>query len=345
MGIPAVIEKTMDSSARQLADKELAGKRRELEPTPYFVDLSQHPWASQRPAYWVYIYNTVDRKFERTRPPHFPNIVIPPCPKEQRYILAMRVPAVMNTRDERKDTFEIVINADYGARFAADLVNPQNLTAEMWSRVDPKAPHAYINADGGDDLGRRGVFWTTKVYCENCNALVTVIATDIEMRIESIPGEGSRPVEYCVKCHKPFHAKPGDDELRKSSELVRAFCQSRIEACGRIAADPRSPEIIGPEDHWCADHLQVSPQWHTHMAVPSICEDCGGPLKGDPMFHKNDELGVICVRHGQEGWKKAVASGVKRYEEVPEEFVWREVAGGEEAPIKRGPGRPPKIQD
>jgi hypothetical protein len=258
------------------------------------------------------------------------------CPKDEKYVLAMRIPAVLSWRDERKDTFEIVINAEYGERFATDLINPQNLTADMWSRVDPKAPHAYINADGGDDLGRRGVFWTSRVYCENCSAPIKFIATDIETRAS---------VEYCAKCHEPFRAKPGDDELRKSGELVRSFCQSRVEACGRIAADPRSPEIIGPEDHWCAEHLQVSPTWHTHMAVPSICEDCGGPIKGDPMFHKNDELGVICVRKGQEGWKKAVSSGVKRYEEVPEEYLWREAGTEAETPVKRGPGRPPKTSE
>ncbi len=328
MGTQAIIDKVVDPAGRQFVDRELAEKKRGIEAGIPFIDMRMDPLASQPQDHWVYVFNTVDRQFERTRS-QFQRIIIQACPKDQRYILAMPpIPALLTTRDERKDTFEAIIVGQYGERFAADLINPQNLTTDMWARVDPKAPHAYINADGGDDLGRRGVFWTTKVYCENCNAPVSHERTDIEMK-------GS--VRHCARCHEPFRPKPGEDELRKSNELVRAFCQSRIEACGRIASDPRSAEVIGPEDHWCADHLQVSPVWHTHMAVPSICEDCGGPIKGDPMFHKNEDLGVICVRHGQEGWKKAVSSGVKRYEEVPEEFVWR----AEEADKPRR-GRPPK---
>jgi hypothetical protein len=335
-GIPAIIDKTVDPAGRQFVDRELAGKRREIEAGIPFVDMRQDPLASQPQDHWVYVFNTVDRKFERSRSGFGP-IFIQPCPKDRRYVLGMApIPALLTTRDERKDTFEAILVGQYGERFAADLVNPQNLTIDMWARVDPKAPHAYINADGGDDLGRRGVFWTTKVYCEHCSAPIRYDRIDIEVKAS---------VRYCARCHEPFSPKPGDDELRKSNELLRAFCQSRVEACGRIAADPRSPEVIGPEDHWCADYLQVSPPWHTHMSVPAICEDCGGPIKGDPMFHKNDDLGVICVRHGQEGWKKAVSSGVKKREDVPPEFIWWEAESGADAPVKRGPGRPPKNQE
>ena len=71
-------------------------------------------------------------------------------------------------------------------------------------------------------------------------------------------------------------------------------------------------------------------EYHKTMAATKVCPNCGESIKSGVAYHKNVELGIICVLD----WRKCVDAGVKSKADVPDTLRWW---SDEE---KRGPGRP-----
>jgi len=109
------------------------------------------------PAYWIYIYNIAPIEHIRHRPPQYSAIRISACPPDKEYIRALPIPDVVNHKWPNPDTGQLTYYGERAERFATDLINPSNLSNDMWAEVNPE--NQWI--DGGtDDLSKRGVFWS-----------------------------------------------------------------------------------------------------------------------------------------------------------------------------------------
>src|SRR5689334_2061501 len=120
--------------------------------------ISGNPNFNRQPDYWLYIFNIAPVEFVRHRPVDFPTIRIQACPKGQPYVMAVRVPNTINYKSIVAETGQPSFDSIVGERFCTDLVNPANLSNDMWRDIgngDMDQMHG-----GGDDLSRRGVFWS-----------------------------------------------------------------------------------------------------------------------------------------------------------------------------------------
>lgn len=107
------------------------------------------------PAYWIHIFNISPNQYVRYRPPQFPRIVLAPCPSDKEWVEVARIPDIVNEKEINPDTGLVSYRGSRGERFATDLVNPSNLTNNMWAEIAPN----WMDG-GGDDLSRKGVFWS-----------------------------------------------------------------------------------------------------------------------------------------------------------------------------------------
>jgi hypothetical protein len=113
---------------------------------------------NREPDYWLYVFNISTRTFVRHRPPDFPNITLRACPAGQPYVLAARVRDTINYKVKDVGTGQTSLMSISGERWATDLINPANLGNQMWTEVSN--PEMDLLHGGGDDLSRRGVFWS-----------------------------------------------------------------------------------------------------------------------------------------------------------------------------------------
>ena len=64
---------------------------------------------------------------------------------------------------------------------------------------------------------------------------------------------------------------------------------------------------------------------------PIDCPNCGEQKPAGRLFHQTS-FGSICIEQSVEGWKSAVNSGIKKYDEVPEEFMWKQAKKATQVP-------------
>lgn len=120
--------------------------------------IGHDPNFNRKPDYWINIFNISPVEHIRHRPVDFPTIRIAACPPGKPYICAVRVPNIINYKWVSAETGQPSFVAIKGERFATDLINPGNITDEMWR--DSYNPDMDQMHGGGDDLSRRGVFWS-----------------------------------------------------------------------------------------------------------------------------------------------------------------------------------------
>jgi hypothetical protein len=108
------------------------------------------------PDFLVYIYNVNIHPFEIARPGMFRKILIPGRKPGEKYALAVTLPHPLITQRSNVDTNQIEMVAQDARRVAADLLNPDNLSAEESGQdalvVNPTSI--------GCNLNRYGVFWS-----------------------------------------------------------------------------------------------------------------------------------------------------------------------------------------
>jgi hypothetical protein len=110
---------------------------------------------------------------------------------------------------------------------------------------------------------------------------------------------------------------PTDDEVKKAYARMEKFYRAKLQQARVLAQQGRHLDITD-EHHAAADYFQERASWHTIAEVPSVCNNCGEDMKAGAAYHVNS-AGVLCVSD----WRRAVESGVKKYDEVPEEKRWR----------------------
>jgi len=76
-----------------------------------------------------------------------------------------------------------------------------------------------------------------------------------------------------------------------------------------------------PDYAFAADYFGKVVSWRRAPQRTVECPNCGGQKPAGRLFHMG-EFG-LCVEQSEAGWKAAVNSGVKRYDDVPDDFRWK----------------------
>jgi len=115
------------------------------------------------------------------------------------------------------------------------------------------------------------------------------------------------------------NAEPTTEELAMSRAKMEKHYRQLIQHADILYSDTATRREIGREHHMAADYFKARSQWHIVAETPIICENCGEMLKSNVAFHIGP-TGFMCVRD----WKRTVAAGAVKREQVPEESRWWE---------------------
>lgn len=282
------------------------------------------------PDYWIYIFNISKQEFARYRPTDFPKIELKACAKDQKCRIVCRVPNIVNLKIPNLDTGQMTIVGIPGERFATDLVNPANLSNNMWNAFED--PNVTWLDGGSDDLSRRGVFWTTTVLCSGCRKQ---IAERFDGHLTRwIHQDGTEICDDAVP-------EATDEDMERARTRMEKHYQAMIDQADELAGNNQRSDI-GKEAHIAADYFfKVSTSWHHTVIRPATCPNCGDQISSGIAYHISQSIGSLCIID----WKRAVMAGVKKREDVPAELRWWDDETIESVmpdQPHRGPGRPRK---
>lgn len=122
--------------------------------------MGQDPGLNRAPEYLLNFFNVSPRSFVICRPPEFPRIVLQGCPEGEPWWPVLRLPNVVWYKTVSAETGQVGLNSLAGERVACDIINPANLSNDMWRKISGEF---YAMHGEGDDLSIRGVFWSKNV--------------------------------------------------------------------------------------------------------------------------------------------------------------------------------------
>lgn len=109
------------------------------------------PGAFRKPDFYVYIYNVVNREFERRLPPHIPLLILKACPEGQEYVQVAKLSHPFEQGDRNVDTGEVLMRYHDARKIAQDIV------CSGAADMDAAAPEATA---AGVDFRAKGLFWS-----------------------------------------------------------------------------------------------------------------------------------------------------------------------------------------
>lgn len=199
---------------------------------------------------------------------------------------------------------------------------------ERWNLV-AKLPDPFQQADIEPFNGyvRAVAFDARKVAQDYCWPDNTSLDQDLDIAGESIGNNLTKQGVFWVVAAECTFDESGNP-IPPESAIVRA--EKRVERYYRnLMEEARALEISNPKeleaklniDHrLAADYFGETPSWHKRQTKAVTCRSCG-ETKPDQLMHKNS-MGFLCIDPSVEGWKMAVNTGMKKKEEVPEDFQW-----------------------
>jgi hypothetical protein len=116
---------------------------------------------------------------------------------------------------------------------------------------------------------------------------------------------------------------PTEEEIKAAETRRDNYFRSLLEKARIVesSGNKAALEALITSDYiMAANHFKKAVSWNETLQVPqelTECPNCGESVKPGRAYHSLD--GVICVID----WQKAVAAGVKKYEDVPDELRWR----------------------
>lgn len=110
---------------------------------------------------------------------------------------------------------------------------------------------------------------------------------------------------------------PSEEELAQAKSRMERHYRTLIAQAEDLSHDPKRIKEIGREHHAAADYFGLKATWHVIAEAPSFCPNCGEPIKAGLPYHRNS-FGDKCVLD----WKRTVAAGAAKKEDVPEELRW-----------------------
>ena len=177
------------------------------------------------------------------------------------------------------------VTSDDGRWVAMDWLNPQNVFSLDQNFV------VEGGVQDGTNLLERGLFFIVRPFNK-----VTGNATDV-------------PEEHEVAA--------AEKRLRERyTALVRIYQTTASATAAKL------PNILSEEMIDALNFARLKTPYNTTLAEMKECDTCGESIPVAAKFHKSESLGVICINPSVEGWKAAVAAGIKQRDDVPEEFRW-----------------------
>lgn len=178
------------------------------------------------------------------------------------------------------------VNADDGKWVAMDWLNPENVFNLDQDYVVPNL------VDRSTDLLSRGLFFIVRPFD---------------------PKKGNA------------HDEPTEAEIAAAEKRLRDRYTAlvRLYQSTASATPARLPNIINEEMVDALNFAGLKTPHNTSLTAQRKCETCGEAIPETAKFHKSESLGVICINPSVDGWKAAVAAGIKTREQAAEAgFTW-----------------------
>ena len=262
--------------------------------------VSTHYLLNRQPDFVVYLYNVSEQSFKMSRPPIIREMVAPGRKRDQRYTFVTSFPCPLLHPKPNVDSSEFDIVASDTRRFVMDLINPDNTGLNQDAVISAKDAFGQ-----GQDLGRRGLFW-------------------------SLNGPGASKNERF-----PGLEQPTDDEVNAAIRRMERHYRFLLDEAR--AVETSNPgllhSMLTPEHNFAADYFNEITGWHkpTVRANTGTCPNCGDSIKAGAAFHKTDE-GVLCIID----WARAIRAGVRTKQQA--------IDAGIEGFAENKPLSPPTVQ-
>ena len=194
--------------------------------------------------YMVYLHSISKRSFEQPHP-IYRNVVIPACPKDQRYITFMRIthPVQIATVDPDNVSGPLKWFFENAKRAALCVCNPSYVGNDL-SVQDKEIANEYQIASSESNLTQQGVF-----------ASLNEVPTEEELK----KAEGRRTAYY----------------KRIFEEMNGLFRSNPKEA----------QERLGLDHHLAAEMFAIDVDWHKLTTPKIECPNCGEKIKEGIAFH------------------------------------------------------------
>lgn len=177
------------------------------------------------------------------------------------------------------------IIADDGKWVAMDWLNPQNIYNLDQNFVIPSS------VEDGTNLLARGLFFIVRPF-DGTKGNVDDKPTDEEIVTAELRLRG------------------------RYTDLTRLYHQTST------ASPAKLPLIMNEEMIDALNYAKIKTPFNSILSEMKDCPTCGESMLVTAKFHKSESLGVICIEPSQDGWKAACAAGIKKRDEVPDEFKW-----------------------
>jgi hypothetical protein len=109
---------------------------------------------------------------------------------------------------------------------------------------------------------------------------------------------------------------PSAQELANAKDRMQRHYKVMLQQADELAVDPKTRREIGMEHHLAAEYFRAKSSWHIVAEIPVTCPNCGDSIREGIAYHMGP-LGPCII-----DWKRAVAAGVRKKEDVPEEARW-----------------------
>lgn len=115
-----------------------------------------------------------------------------------------------------------------------------------------------------------------------------------------------------------LNQKPTEEEIERAEKIRDNFYRRTIQEHDKLyAAKPGNAASFGPDVRMALDYFGEQREYHKKFVPVQMCDNCGSQIPLNAGFHFLPN-GVACIRD----WKKAVDSGVKTKDDVPEDKRW-----------------------
>jgi hypothetical protein len=122
-----------------------------------------------------------------------------------------------------------------------------------------------------------------------------------------------------------FSNPPFAQDVRAAIDRMEAYYKALLEKAATLDLTDKkllSEELAGNPDYaFAAEYFGKTVTWRANPQRTIECPNCGEQKPAGRLFHA-PSFGGICVEQTQKAWQSAVRSGVKRMDDVPEEFRW-----------------------
>ena len=170
-----------------------------------------------------------------------------------------------------------------------------------------------------------------------CNPNNLSLEQDLAVNPETAISDGTNLTQHGVFWSK--NATPTEEELVKAEARRNKFLESVMQKADRLYTENPGRlndnlTLLGlsmSDVRTACDMFGIEDKpYYRKFVIPVDCPNCGEKVKSGVAFHK-DADGDICVLD----WKRTVAAGKKKKEDVPEEARWWKEGENVAEPVKK----------